>query len=201
VFKYTQILLITLIFTCTSSLAVLPEICEIDPSQFYISNAEEKNRLSLIDLAMESNERFNTCIIPTRYAREILHLRPEQIKMGRVKMLKQQNCATVLGFYSLDVEEMDSAQQRMELHLLFINAEYTRHGIGSILLKHAANTARNLGNKTLYLYSMPEAEPFYLKHGAIRTGHILNIFNPEAPVVLLDIYLGYSSLDMLHKSR
>lgn len=186
-FIYKKIFLILLFACSTNCFALLPEICKLDPSQYYVTSAQEKDRLALIELAVDANERFNTCLMSKKYSRQILWIKPQQIKDGMVQMLRQHNCATILGFYSLDAEQQDLMQHRRELHLLFVHQDYNRYGLGSVLLKHAAEKARKLGTKILHLYSMPESEAFYIKHGAVRTSAIPNLYNPGTQVVLLDI--------------
>jgi len=54
---------------------------------------------------------------------------------------------------------------RMELDNLFIWPEFMRQGFGTKLLTHAETLATALGSFELWLYSVPYAESFYLKHG------------------------------------
>jgi GNAT superfamily N-acetyltransferase len=58
----------------------------------------------------------------------------------------------------------------VELHDLFIEPHYIGKGYGKQLWKHAVNLARSLGFKRLLLTADPNAEPFYVRQGAVRIG-------------------------------
>lgn len=58
----------------------------------------------------------------------------------------------------------------MELHDLFVEPRYIGHGHGKALWGYAVALARDLGFKKLVLTADPNAEPFYARQGAARTG-------------------------------
>ena len=70
------------------------------------------------------------------------------------------------GFYSLIPLDSDS----IELHDLFVDPRQIGKGFGTELWQHAVGLSKRLGFKRLVLTADPNAEPFYLHCGAVRTG-------------------------------
>jgi GNAT superfamily N-acetyltransferase len=69
-----------------------------------------------------------------------------------------------LGFCSLI--SIDSSA--VELHDLFIEQLHIGKGYGKELWDYAVNLARGLGFSRLVLTADPNAEPFYVRQGAVR---------------------------------
>ncbi|HLE56988.1 MAG TPA: GNAT family N-acetyltransferase [Rhodothermia bacterium] len=53
---------------------------------------------------------------------------------------------------------------------LWVRPDSMRFGIGTRLISHAVNRARMAGMPTVLIVSDPNAEQFYMKHGARRVG-------------------------------
>ena len=70
-----------------------------------------------------------------------------------------------VGFYSLIVGE-DGA----ELDLMFVADSVQGSGVGRLLFGHMAENARRLGHRGVSLVSLPPAEGFYARMGAVRMG-------------------------------
>ncbi len=67
----------------------------------------------------------------------------------------------VVGFYSLRQNA-----EGLELDFLYLLPDHMGQGLGSALLRHATEQAREMGVRSLRIVSDPNAEGFYTKHGA-----------------------------------
>ena len=74
---------------------------------------------------------------------------------------------TVVGFYSLT-----QIAEGLELDFLYLLPDHMGQGVGSALLRHATEQAREMGVRSLRIVSDPNAEGFYTKHGALRVGMV-----------------------------
>ncbi|OKH43292.1 hypothetical protein NIES2101_30770 [Calothrix sp. HK-06] len=88
-----------------------------------------------------------------------LMLQPDAITALHTHVLELDD--EIIGYYNLLPHE-----QTVELKHLFIEPSHFRKGFGSKLLKHARSTAVSLGFRQMIILSDPNAEVFYLKHGA-----------------------------------
>jgi len=59
-----------------------------------------------------------------------------------------------------------------ELHAIFVDPPWIGTGLGGALITHALDLARSRGIIRVSVDSDPDAEPFYLHHGARRVGEI-----------------------------
>jgi len=80
-----------------------------------------------------------------------------------------------VGFYALS-----STGAAVSLEHLWIAPEWMGHGIGSLLFAHAVARAQTSGAVQLTIESDPNAEGFYQRMGARRTGSVPAPL-PEAP--------------------
>ena len=71
----------------------------------------------------------------------------------------------VVGFLGLV-----RADSQWHLEHLWVRPEFQGRGLGRALFGEAVRQARALGATELRIKSDPNAEPFYLKMGAVRTG-------------------------------
>lgn len=71
----------------------------------------------------------------------------------------------VLGFYGFGPET-----EGVGLDSMFVEPDAIGRGVGRALWDHAVETARGLGHASLIVVSDPNAEGFYLRMGARRTG-------------------------------
>lgn len=152
---------------------------------FYYVTANEDERIALVEFAVVSNERFNSCSVSPDYVREVLNITPEQFKAGYVVKLMHPDSKDILGFYSLRSNPQDYANKKIELQLLYIHPDHTREGLGDRLLKKVIEHVKNLEIQIIHGYSMPESKEFYAKYGAFVTSTEKNLFNPDGPEVAL----------------
>lgn len=73
-----------------------------------------------------------------------------------------------VGFYALVGEG-----RRIELEHLWVLPEWIGEGMGRALFEHAVRKAASLGAETLGIEADPNAEGFYRRMGARRTGEIV----------------------------
>lgn len=78
--------------------------------------------------------------------------------------------------------------ETVELEHLFIDSARLRQGFGSQLLQHSRDTAMSFGFKRMIIQSDPNAESFYLAHGAKRIESIASSI-PGRVIPLLEIWL------------
>ena len=71
----------------------------------------------------------------------------------------------IVGFYALITGEAGA-----ELDLMFVADGARGVGVGRMLFGHMKETARHLGHGGVSLVSLPPAEGFYARMGAVRTG-------------------------------
>ena len=92
-----------------------------------------------------------------------LTITPEFVRTQRVGVAEQ--AGAVMGFYSL---RREAGQWHLE-HLWLCPA-HMGHGHGRLLYAEAVRQAHAEGATELHIAADPNAEPFYLKMGAVRTG-------------------------------
>jgi predicted GNAT family acetyltransferase len=73
----------------------------------------------------------------------------------------------ILGFFSLIPTDRPDV---IELDHFWVNPETRGRGVGRAMFGRVRNEALRLGMRTLFIVSDPNAEAFYLRAGAIRTG-------------------------------
>lgn len=66
----------------------------------------------------------------------------------------------IVGYYSLLIQS-----SIVELDNLFVHPKFIRKGFGKILLNHCIESAKELNASSILVYSDPNAEAFYTKHG------------------------------------
>jgi GNAT superfamily N-acetyltransferase len=86
----------------------------------------------------------------------------------------------VAGFLGLEYTE-----GQWHLEHLWLRPSVLRQGLGRVLFAEVVRLARTEGATELQIRSDPNAEPFYLKMGAVRTGlevyQLLGKFTREVP--------------------
>lgn len=94
----------------------------------------------------------------------------------------------VIGFYALT-----GTPPARELEHMWVTPEQIGRGLGARLLRHATATMRDEGTRTLRIESDPNAEAFYVKHGARRVGDVPSTpAGRTLPVLMLDVTSGGS---------
>jgi N-acetylglutamate synthase-like GNAT family acetyltransferase len=84
----------------------------------------------------------------------------------------------VVGFYALILRE-----QNAELDHMWVTPAHIGSGVGKLLFLHAMDRAAAAKVKTVGILSDPNAEPFYLKMGAHRTGESVSEIDGEPRVL------------------
>jgi len=129
--------------------------------QIVRSNSGDAAALTRIALAAKRSWGYTDSWIETW--RPLLTITPEFIAQNAV--FSSATDGRVIGFYAL---VQDESTARLE-HFLVL-PEGMGHGIGRALFAHAVAQARNLGCSAIEIESDPNAEGFYLRMGARRTG-------------------------------
>jgi GNAT superfamily N-acetyltransferase len=95
--------------------------------------------------------------------RDELTVTPDYIQANLLELAyRDQN---LVGFYGLEFE-----QSRAYLQHLWVEPAHIGTGLGRILFDLACRSAKTRGCHFLDLTADPNAEPFYLHMGAVRTG-------------------------------
>ena len=95
--------------------------------------------------------------------------------IGRMIVRVAESRGEVVAFGALDY-----VRDEWEIAHLWVRPTFTRRGIGRILLTELADAGRTAGARRLRIESDPQAESFYLRAGAVRTGAVPAPM-PEAP--------------------
>ncbi|MFB7157361.1 GNAT family N-acetyltransferase [Lysinibacillus sp. NPDC056232] len=102
----------------------------------------------------------------------------EYIEKNQVFVMESDN--KIVAFYSFTINEM-------KLDALFIAPDYIGKGFGRIIWDHLLNKAKELGISEFTLESEPNAEGFYLKMGAKKTGTTPSIMFPDRHLPLMKV--------------
>ena len=112
-----------------------------------------------------------------------LRLSPRDLESGAAGQLEL--AGSILGFYLLVPHDCDT----VELERLFVEPSWLRRGVGSRLLEHACDTARDWGFERVTILANPHAEGFYRARGAVRIGEGPSSL-PGRSLPLLELTLG-----------
>jgi N-acetylglutamate synthase-like GNAT family acetyltransferase len=115
------------------------------------------------------------------FKRELTIL-PETIEQRTTQVLQVNN--NLIGYYTLVPQDADT----VELEHLFVDPSYLRQGFGSQLFKHARVTASSLDFRRIVIQSDPNAEGFYVAHGA-RVIELIPSSIPGRILPLLELVL------------
>jgi GNAT superfamily N-acetyltransferase len=94
-----------------------------------------------------------------------LKVSSEDVLAGRVTVAVAAGPLSTLGLYVLNLDLADP-----ELISLFVDPQAMGAGVGGLLLADALARANQAGVELLLIESDPNAEPFYIGQGAVRTG-------------------------------
>ena len=94
-----------------------------------------------------------------------LVISPDYIRQQRVVLLAARG--EIAGFFGLELRS-----PLAHLEHLWVEPAEIRRGIGRKLLTMACADAKDKGYRTIELVADPNAESFYLHHGAIRVGEV-----------------------------
>jgi len=125
--------------------------------------AESSESAQLTDLAHRSKRHWGYPEAWITLWRDSLTLSPSFIRSKPVFLATRGG--RVVGVYALLPEGGEC-----ELEHFWLDPEFMGRGIGTRLLRHAIETARDLNASRLTILSDPNAEGFYLRMGARRVG-------------------------------
>ncbi|MFE7192164.1 GNAT family N-acetyltransferase [Kitasatospora sp. NPDC057541] len=112
-----------------------------------------------------------------------LTLDPERIGPDRTAVAEDDG--RVLGFVTLT-----GAPPKGELGMIFVEPDAIGRGIGRRLMDHLRAEATALGFDRVTVEADPNAEPFYLAMGAVRTGTAPSGSIPGRELPLLTLHLA-----------
>jgi GNAT superfamily N-acetyltransferase len=120
-----------------------------------------------------------------RDCRTELSVHPDEVTAHRVTVAERDG--VVVGFYALEGEPPTGV-----LHLMFVDPDHIRSGVGRRLWAHAVATARAEGLAEFTIDADPFAEAFYLAMGAVRTGVAPSSVRPgrELPRLTFSVFSG-----------
>jgi GNAT superfamily N-acetyltransferase len=95
-----------------------------------------------------------------------LTFHPQELRPLRAHVAEGDR-GTVLGFFTVAGEAPEG-----KLEHLYVDPRAIGSGAGRALLAAACNLARSEGFRFLFIDADPNAETFYLHHGAVRDGEV-----------------------------
>ncbi len=87
--------------------------------------------------------------------------------VGRLRAHVADDEGALLGFFTIR-----GAPPEGELDSLYVDPAFIGRGVGRALLDAARVLARGAGFRALAIHADPNAEAFYLRHGATRVGEV-----------------------------
>ncbi len=144
-----------------------------------IRPAEESDAARVSALAIQSKAAWGYDPEMMDVFREELTLSGEALVAARGHVAESRG--EIIGYYTL----VRRSAPEVELEHLFVDPGRFREGIGSALLKHAIETARNSGFVRMTIISDPNSAGFYEHHGAVLTGQHASA---DIPGRLIPIY-------------
>jgi len=111
-----------------------------------------------------------------------LTVTPERMAGCRCEIMEDES-GRAMGFYL-----MAATPPEAKLDLLFIEPDFLRQGVGTILLRHALAAARDAGCTSMMLDSDPNAAGFYAAQGARQIGTKLSeASGARLPIMVFDL--------------
>ena len=115
----------------------------------------------------------------------------EMFEAADIGFVAELDTTKIAAYYTL----VFRSENQIELDHLFVDAGIQRQGIGSQLLRHAMETARNRGFASMRLISDANAPGFYEKFGARRIGEIQSSLT-GIMIPIMEIDLGTTPKDL-----
>ena len=127
------------------------------------ARSEELPALSELIIRSKAHWDFDDAFLEG--CRAVLTLRESDLEESSVVVAELDGTAAAMAQVCFDGEEA-------ELDKLFTDPVHIGQGAGRILMQWALDLARSYGARRLMIASDPQAEPFYLLHGARNVGTI-----------------------------
>ena len=125
--------------------------------------AKPEEAVALTDLAHESKRHWGYPDNWISHWKEALTITPAYIEANQVFVAEDNE--RVIGFYALVV-----SNNRAELDHMWVSPDHLGTGVGKALFLHAMRLAKGQSLTEVEILSDPNAESFYQKMGAYRTG-------------------------------
>src|SRR5687767_14542085 len=132
-------------------------------NSFKVRPAKPEEALALTDLAHESKRHWGYPDNWISHWKDALTITPEYIEANQVFVAEDDE--QVIGFYALSVSD-----DRAELDHMWVSPDHLGTGVGKALFIHAMRSAKGQNLSEVEILSDPNAEGFYQKMGAYRTG-------------------------------
>ncbi len=120
----------------------------------------------LTELALRSKAIWGYDQAFMEACREEMTVTPANITNAKGRIMVAEQSGQLLGYSAL----ARVCDEGCELEALFIDPGALRQGIGSLLLAHCVNAARQAGASIITIQADPQAAPFYLAAGARQVG-------------------------------
>ena len=149
-----------------------------------IRQARPDDATALTELTMRSKAHWDYDASFLADARRELEFRPEKFQPDfHVYLLE--NHDGIIGFCTLIPKGED-----VELHDLWVEPSHIGKGCGKQLWDHAVGVARALGFHAVTFTADPNAEPFYLRQGAVRVGETASTIRRDRKLPVMKYRLG-----------
>jgi N-acetylglutamate synthase-like GNAT family acetyltransferase len=136
-----------------------------------ISEAEKLTRL-----AHDAKRHWGYPDHWVKHWKDALTITPEYIEANRVFVAEEGE--RILGFYALVV-----SQDQAELDHMWVAPDHMGAGVGKELFIHAMRGAKGQNISEVEILSDPNAEGFYKKMGAYRTGELVSEIDGQPRVL------------------
>ena len=133
--------------------------------------------ISLTQLAHEAKRHWGYPENWIKQWEQALTITPEYIESNQVFVAEDED-ERILGFYALDV-----SQARAELDHMWVSPDHMGSGVGKALFVHAMRAAKGQNISEVEILSDPNAEDFYKKMGAYRTGESVSEIDGQPRVL------------------
>ena len=130
---------------------------------FHVRLAKPEEAGALTDLAHESKRHWGYPENWISHWKDALTITPEYIAANQVFVAEDDE--SIIGFYALVV-----SGDRAELDHMWVSPDHLGTGVGKALFVHAMRAAKGQSLSEVEILSDPNAEGFYQKMGAYRTG-------------------------------
>jgi N-acetylglutamate synthase-like GNAT family acetyltransferase len=132
---------------------------------FNPATIEQSDLLS--DIAIEAKGHWGYSREQLELWREGLRIEPDYIQKHTVRTIQLNG--EVVGFFAITQGEADM------LDHLWLSPSIIGQGIGKQAFSEIISVCKKLRIKAFFIISDPDAEGFYLHHGAIRVGEVESI--------------------------
>lgn len=131
-----------------------------------IRAARQEEAALLSDLALRSKAHWGYDEAFIDACREELSIDPERLDDARYRCGVALRDDAIIGFYAL----ARLSDEECELEALFVEPSAIGTGVGRLLMLHAIDAARTLGQSRMIIQGDPNASDFYVAAGGRQIG-------------------------------